>query len=63
MHFMIERLLDGGISNEDEVTEFEVVLDNGGCMLLFETDRGLDSCGVHIGGETDVSGGQLCAEQ
>ena len=51
MHFVIERLLDSGISDEDEVTEFEVVLDNGGGMLLFETDRGFDSSGVDVGGE------------
>ena len=43
---MIQRLLDGGISDQDEVTEFEVVLDDGGGMLLFETD-----CGVDIGGK------------
>ena len=51
MHFAIERLLDGGIPDEDEVAEFEVVLDDGGGMLLFKTDRGFDSCGIHIGGE------------
>ena len=50
-HFAIERLLDSGISDEDEVTEFEVVLDDGGGMLLFEADHGFDSSGVHIGGE------------
>ena len=30
MHFAIKRLLDSGISDEDEVTEFEVVLDEIG---------------------------------
>ena len=50
-HFAIERLLDSGISDEDEVAEFEVVLDDRGGMLLFETDRGLDSSGVDVGGE------------
>ena len=51
MHFAIERFLDSGISDEDEVAEFEVVLDNGGSMLLFETDRGFDLSGVHVRGE------------
>ena len=51
MHFVIERLLDGSISDEDEVAEFEVVLDDGGSMLLFETDGGFDSSGVHIRGK------------
>ena len=44
-------LLDSGVSDEDEVAEFEVVLDDGGGMLLFETDRGFDSNGVDVGGE------------
>ena len=49
---MIERLLDGGISHEDEVTEFEVILDDGGGgMLLFEMDCGFNSSGVHIRGK------------
>ena len=39
---MIERLLNGSISDEDEVTEFEVIFDDGGSMLLFETDHGFD---------------------
>ena len=51
MHFAIERLLDSGISDEDEVAEFEVVLDDGGGMLLFKTDRGFDMSGVDVGGE------------
>ena len=51
MHFAIERLLDSSISDEDEVTEFEVVLDDGGGMLLFKMDHGLDSSSVDIGGE------------
>ena len=51
MHFAIERLLDGGISDEDEVAEFEVILDDGGGMLLFETDHSFDSSSVHIRGE------------
>ena len=50
-HFAIERLLDSSISDEDEVTEFEVVLNDGGGMLLFETDCGFDLSGVHVGGE------------
>ena len=50
-HFAIERLLDSGISDEDEVTKFEVVLDDGGGMLLFETDRSLDLSSVDVGGE------------
>ena len=50
-HFAIERFLDSGISDEDEVAECEVVLDNGGGMLLFETDCGFDSSSVDIGGE------------
>ena len=50
-HFAIERLLDSGISDEDEIAEFEVVLDDGGGMLLFEMDRGLNSTGVDVGGE------------
>ena len=51
MHFAIKRLLNSGISDEDEVTEFEVVLDDGGSMLLFKTDCGFDSSGVDVGGE------------
>ena len=43
---MIERLLNGSISDENEVAEFEVILDDGGGMLLFEMGRG-----VHIRGE------------
>ena len=50
-HFAIEGLLDSGISDEDEVAECEVVLDDGSGMLLFEMDRGLDSSGVNVGGE------------
>ena len=50
-HFAIERFLDSGISDEDEVAECEVVLDDGGGMLLFESDRGLDLSGVDIGGK------------
>ena len=45
-HFVIERLLNSGISDEDEVAKFEVVVDNGSSMLLFETD-----CGMDIGGK------------
>ena len=51
MHFAIERLLDSGISDEDEVAELEVVLDDCGGMLLFKTDRGFDLSGVDIRGE------------
>ena len=51
MHFAIERLLDGGISDEDKVAEFEVILDDGGGMLLLETDHGFDLSGVHVGGK------------
>ena len=50
-HFAIERLLNSGVSDEDEVAECEVVLDDGGSMLLFETDRGFDSSGIDVGGE------------
>ena len=41
MHFVIERFLDSGISDEDEVAKCKVVLDNGG----------FDSSGVDVGGE------------
>ena len=51
MHFAIKGLLDNGVADEDEVAEFEVVLNNGGGMLLFKTDHGFDSSGVDIGGE------------
>ena len=50
-HFAIERLFDSGISDEDEVAKFEVVLDDHGGMLLFETDCSLDSSGIDVGGE------------
>ena len=50
-HFAIERFLDSGISDEDEVAECEVILDDCGSMLLFKTDRGFDSSGVDVGGE------------
>ena len=48
---MIERLLDCGISDQDKVTEFEVILDDGGGMLLFETDHSFDLCSVYVGSE------------
>ena len=51
MHFAIEKLLDGGISYQDEVTEFEVVFDDGGSMLLFKMDHGFDLCSINIGGK------------
>ena len=51
MHFAIEGLLDSGISDEDEVANCEVVLDNGSGMLLFEMDRGFDSSGIDVGGK------------
>ena len=51
MHFAIKGLLDSSVSDEDEVAEFEVVLDDGGGMPLFETDHGFDSSGVDVGGE------------
>ena len=50
-HFAIERLLDSGISDEDKVAEFEVILDDGGGMLLFEMDHGFDSRSIDVGGE------------
>ena len=50
-HFVIERLLNGGISEEDKVTKFEVILDGGGGMLLFKMDGSFDSNSVHIGGK------------
>ena len=45
-HFAIERLLDGSISDQDEVAKFEVVLDDGSGMILLKTD-----CGVYVRGE------------
>ena len=51
MHFVIERLLDGSISDEDEVTEFKIVLDYGGSMLLFEIDCGFDLSSVNVRGK------------
>ena len=51
MHLAIERFLDSGISDEDEVAECEVVLDDGGGMLLFESDHSLDSSGMDVGGK------------
>ena len=51
MHFAIERFFDSSISDEDEVAECEVVLDDGGGMLLFKSDRGLDLSGVDVRGE------------
>ena len=50
-HFAIERFLDSGISDEDKVAKFEVILDDGGGMLLFEMDCGFDLSGIDIGGE------------
>ena len=50
-HFAIERFFDSGISDEDEVAECEVVLDDGGGMLLFESDRGLDLSSVDVRGK------------
>ena len=51
MHFVIERLLNGSIPDQDEVAKFEVIFDDGGSMLLFKADHGFDLCGVYIGGE------------
>ena len=51
MHFAIGRLLNSGISDEDKVTEFEVILDDRGSMLLFETDCGFDMSSIYVGGE------------
>ena len=48
-HFAIERLLDSGISDEYEVTESEVILDDGGGMLLFKMDHSFDSSSVDVG--------------
>ena len=48
---MIQRLFNGSISDQDEVAEFEIVLDDGGGMLLFEMDHSFDSCGVNVGGK------------
>ena len=45
MHFAIEWLHDGSISDQDEVTEFEVVLDDGGSMLMFKMNHGFDLSG------------------
>ena len=50
-HFAIERLLDGSISDQDKVAEFEVVLDDGGGMLLFEMNHCFDLSGIHVRGE------------
>ena len=50
-HFAIEGLLNSGISDEDEVAECEVVLNDGSSMLLFETDCGFDSSGVDVRGK------------
>ena len=51
MHFAIERLFDGSIPDQYEVTKFEVVFDDGGGMLLFETDCSFDLCGIYIRGK------------
>ena len=48
-HFAIKRLLDGGIPDQDEIAKFEVVIDDGGGMLLFKADHSFDLCGVYIG--------------
>ena len=50
-HFVIERLFDGGISDQDEITELQVIFDDGGSMLLFETDCGFDPCSIYIRGK------------
>ena len=50
-HFAIKGLLDSSVSDEDEVAELEVVLNDGGGMLLFEIDCGFDSSSVDVGGE------------
>ena len=50
-HFAIEGFLDSGISDEDEVADCEVILDDGGGMLLFEMDGGFDLSSVDVGGE------------
>ena len=51
MHFVIERLLDSSISDQDKVTEFEVILDDGGSMLLFKMDHCFDPCSIYIRSE------------
>ena len=50
-HLAIEGFLDSGISDEDEVADCEVILDDGRGMLLFETDCGFDVSGIHVRGE------------
>ena len=39
------RFLNSSISDEDKVTKCEVGLDDGGGLLLFESDHSLDSSG------------------
>ena len=51
MHFVIERLLDDSIPDQDNVAEFEVLIDDGHCMLLFEADGGFGACSIYIGGK------------
>ena len=50
-HFAIQIFLDSGISDEDEVAEVEVILDDGCSMLLFKMDHGFDLSGIHVRGE------------
>ena len=50
-HFAIEGFLNSGISDEDKVAECEAVLDDGGSMLLFESDNSLDLSSIHLRGE------------
>ena len=50
-HILRLRDFSSSISDEDKVAEFEVVLDDGGGMLLFKMDCCFDLSGVHIRGE------------
>ena len=50
-HLAIERLLNGGVPNQNEVTECESKVHDSGRMLLFEAHGGLDTGSVYIGGK------------
>ena len=45
-HFAIERLLNGGIADKDEVAGFEVIFDDGGSVTIHIT-HGLFSFRSH----------------
>ena len=59
-HFVIERFLDSGISDEDKVAQFKSYLT---MVAVCSCSKQIAALMRVLPGETDVSGGQQHAEQ